>query len=121
MDALNNPLVTYALLVGIGAILTWIGKHIRAGRLRDAVKLAAGTAAGLAYAVQAEAVQKGLPVPSQAEAVSDGVDYINRRVPGALAFFAIPPEDVKAMIRGELGKLLAADPSVTILPVVAKA
>jgi hypothetical protein len=119
MDALNNPLVVYVLLIGIGAVLTWIGKHLRAGRLRDAVKLAAGTAAGLAYAVQAEAVQKGLPVPTQAEAVSQGVDYINRRVPGALAFFKVPPEDVKEMVRGELGKLLASDPTVSVLPVAA--
>jgi hypothetical protein len=79
MAVLNNPLVVYMLLLGIGAILAWIGKHLKEGRLRDAMKLAAGTAAGLAYAVRAEAVEKGLPVPSQAAAVSQGVDYVTCR------------------------------------------
>ncbi len=121
MDVLNNPAVAYVLLLAIGAILAWIGRHLREGKLRDAVKMAASTAAGLAYAYQADRSARGLPVPSQRAAVEVGVDYLAKAMPDALAHFGKSNTDLTDMVTGELGKLLAADPTVTVLPAVAKA
>jgi hypothetical protein len=116
MDALNNPIIAYMLLLAIGAILAWGAKHMREGKLRDAVKMASSTAAGLAYAYQADRKARGLSVPTQHEAVELGVDYLANAMPDALAHFGKSKVDVTEMVTGELGKLLAADPTVSVLP-----
>mgnify|MGYP003623123003 CR=1 FL=1 len=119
MDILNNPAVAYLLLLIIGALLAWIGRHLKEGKLRDAVKMAASTAAGLAYAYRADRAQRGEPVTQRA-AVAVGVEYLSTRMPDAMQHFGIGNEAAIDMVTGELGKLLAADPTVTVLPVVAK-
>jgi hypothetical protein len=119
MAVLNNPAVAYLILLGIGGILAWIAKHLRDGWLRTALKLAAGTAAGLAYAYRAEQAQQGVSV-SQRAAVSVGVDYLAKAMPDALQHFGKSQADVTDMVTGELGKLLAVDPNVSVVPVVVK-
>jgi len=116
IEALNNPLIAYLILLGIGAILAWAATHMREGKLRDAVKMAAGTAAGLAYAYQVDRAARGMPMPTQAAAVALGVEYLAKQMPDALAHFGKTSEDMTDMVKGELGKLLASDPTVSVVP-----
>jgi hypothetical protein len=113
---LDSPIVVWILLAGIGGVLTWGANHLKEGKLRDAFKMAAGTAAGLAYAYQANQAAQGLPIPSQQAAVNVGVAYLAKSVPGIVAHFGKSGDDLADTVTGELGKLLAVDPNVTVVP-----
>jgi len=115
---LNSPVVIWVLLAAIGGVLTWGANHLKEGKLRDAFKMAASTAAGLAYAYQANQAAQGLPVPSQQAAVALGVNYLARAMPDTIKHFGKSTDDLADTVTGELGKLLATDPNVSVAPVV---
>lgn len=47
-------------------------------------------------------------------ALASAAAYVARSVPDTLAKLGVTPEHVQAMVAGELGKLLAVDPTVSV-------
>jgi hypothetical protein len=100
--------IVAALLVPVfGYGLALLRKHM----VRSTVLRAVARGAGEAYLVMLEQ-QRG--VAGARSAVEAGADYVIDRVPAAMASAGVNGEDVRQMVRGELGKLLAADPGVKV-------
>ena len=97
-----GQLIAPALVPVIGYLLallrTW---HINATVLR-----AVARGAGAAYLSMVES-RRGVT-----SAVDAGAAYVETRVPDTLRKAGLDSGAVKQLVRGELGKLLAADPTV---------
>lgn len=117
MQGFLTTLLTWAALLAVPAGLAWIGKHVRSDTLRGAVNDAAARAGGIAYAfLQSQTAIGGNP--SMNNAIDQGVDHLRTSLPGAIAALGIAGPVLANMVKGELGKLLAADPNVSVGPAV---
>jgi hypothetical protein len=54
--------------------------------------------------------------PPLEDLLSNAIDEVRDRLPGPLARVPVSHKDIRKMIEGEFGKLLAADPNVTVAP-----
>lgn len=114
MELALSLISTLGLGVGLPLIVAWIGRHVSNAALRDALDMAVKRAGGIAYDYMA--ARAGGMTTSQAriQAVNAGYDYLANSVPDILRSFGVQPETMKEMVHGELGKLLAVDPNVTV-------
>jgi hypothetical protein len=116
------PLVSVVLTVLVGWLTREIVNHtalknnaILAGKVQDA----ATRAAGIAYNVIVAQASHINDQPVRNVALAQGVAYLNTMLPDTLKVLGVTPDKAAAMVEGELGKLLAADPNVAIPPVPA--
>jgi hypothetical protein len=81
------------------------------------LEVAAEAAAGVAYQYAAAKMQTnatGLASPDvHQSAINAGVAYVAQHMPTTLSSLNVSPEKMADMINARLGKLLAADPSVS--------
>lgn len=120
-----QPLLPYAgaILSGLAGwlaiqLLAWLRLSSNQA-MAQAVTAAAGRAAGLAYqllATQVEGPLSGAAIKQQA--LARGVGYLASAMPDFIRRLGLTPERVQLMVEAELGKLLAADPSVRSAPLV---
>lgn len=94
-------------LFGLG--LVWLRQH----KVNTTVVEAVGRAAGEAYKQMVQAGAGATPATLNA-AVAQGKDYLLASIPSALKAAGVTPEGAAQMVSGELGKLLAVDPSVSV-------
>ncbi|HVB67999.1 MAG TPA: hypothetical protein VNE67_09110 [Acetobacteraceae bacterium] len=91
--------------------LVWLRRH----KINTTVIEAVGRAAGEGYK-QLVAANGGAGPVSLAAAVAQGRDYLLKRIPATLKAAGVTPEGAAQMVSGELGKLLALDPTVGVGP-----
>jgi hypothetical protein len=100
--------------VGVG-ILGWIGWLAHKAWLRQLVIGAASRGSGIIYEYLA-ARSDGLdPQVARQRAFAEAMAYMRQSVGGAIRSLGVTGETVENMVRGELGKLLSSDPTVTIV------
>lgn len=90
--------------------LVWLRQH----HINTSLLAAAGQAAGEAYK---QMVTAGAPVTDAASlnaAVAAGVEQMLANLPAALERAKMTPATAAAMVSGELGRLLAIDPTVGV-------
>ena len=110
--AASAPLITAFIFQRLG-----VQKNSAAAQVVD---MAVQRAGGLAYAfLSKEATGSPHSIDMQNAAVAVGLTHVAAAIPAALTTLGITPEAVSRMVTGELGKLMAADPGVTIGPVAA--
>lgn len=81
---------------------------------------AASRGAGLAYHILAVESAGVGDVAIHNVALARAANYVTQSAPAALAALGVTPDHVADMVRGELGKLLAAHPGVAMVPVAQK-
>lgn len=108
------------VLTGLAAwVARWIVGHLRlqADSLAAQAILAAATrGAGLAYSALATQASHIGDQPLRNVAVGRAVGYVTTSVPGYLARLGVTPDRLQQMVEAELGKLMAADPTISIAP-----
>jgi len=94
-------------------LLAWLGSIAAKWHINSTVLRAVARGAGVAYLALLEERRGtgGLP-----QAIAQGASYVEARVPDYLGKLGITSDRLDGMVRGELGKLLAADPSIKIGP-----
>jgi hypothetical protein len=90
--------------------LVWLRRH----KINTMVIEAVGRAAGEAYKQMVQSGASASNPASLAAAVAEGRDYLLTRIPDTLKAAGLTPEGAAQMVSGELGKLLAIDPSVGV-------
>ena len=103
-------------LVAVPVLLAWIGKHVSNSFVRAALNDAIERAAKGVYGAIATQGSDVRNVTITNSAIASAVSDVVRLMPAALATFGWQPDDVHAAIRKELGGLLAADSTVTVMP-----
>jgi hypothetical protein len=94
------PLIAYGLAL------------LRRWGINQTVLAAIGRGAGAAYAELLRARDGATPAAIE-RAVDAGAEYVERRIPATLGKAGLPNTDsVRDVVRAELGKLLAADPTI---------
>jgi hypothetical protein len=107
-----------AVIATVGAALaTWVTLHVRSALIRYAINMAVKRAGGLAYETLASAEGGLRNIVLKNRALEAGANYLIAQVPGLLRKAGIEHSRLGQMVRGELGRLLAADPTVTVVPV----
>ena len=128
-QGLVNQIMPYASIV-ITALAAWVANAVvgylntHANFLDAQTKAslcaqiadASSRAGGLAYQVMAQAAGHLADYKTQNVALDTGVAYLNNSFPDAIKTLGLTPDHLQAMVSGELGKLYAGDPSVTIPP-----
>lgn len=100
-----------ALVPGLFALgLVWLRQH----HVNATVIAALGRAAGEAYKHLVQSGGLATDPTSLAAAIAEGRDYLLARIPDALQAAGITPEAAAQMVSGELGRLLAVDPTVSV-------
>lgn len=103
------------VLALIGSVATalfgWLVQVMRKHNINTTIIEALGRAGGLAYAELVKSNKLG-QAKSISEAVKVGEDFMRDQVPDAMKSAGVTPNAVSKMVTGELGKLLAADPTV---------
>jgi hypothetical protein len=98
------PLIAYGLAL------------LRRWGINQTVLAAIGRGAGAAYAELLRARDGATPAAIE-RAVDAGAEYVEKRVPDTLPKAGFVNTDaVRQAVRAELGKMLAADPSVSVKP-----
>ena len=118
------PLVQAAVLAAVPLLLVWLRQHMvlmQDATLSGSIADCVGRGAGLTYQMLATAGGSVGSVALTNSAVAHGVQYVMQSMPDALKRLGVTPDHVGAMVTAELGKLLAADPNVSIAPPVAPA
>jgi len=92
--------------------LVWLRRH----KINTTVIEAVGRAAGESYKQMVQSGASASNPASLAAAVAEGRDYLLKRVPDTLKAAGVTPEGAAQMVSGELGKLLAIDPTVGVGP-----
>lgn len=100
-----------------GTVAAFLVKRFRlqnnalmAGQIAEASK----RAAGLAYHFLLANAGTISHVAIHNVAIAQGVNYVTAGFPEALAAVGVTPDHVANMVTGELGKLLALDPTVSV-------
>lgn len=125
------PVLQIVGIVGLPAIAYYVNRgllilaaHTKL-RLTDQQRAlvlgAASRGAGIAYDALASYTLGTDPAKVREKAFKAGVDYMAGAAPAAIAALGISNATVENMVRGELGKLLATDPAVTVAPVLTAA
>lgn len=107
------------LSAAVPILLVWLDRHLKlsansvlAADLRGLVQ----SGAGLAYHELAALAQHNADPLIKDAAISKGVAFVASAAPTVVAALGLSPTDVAAMLTGELGRLLAADPAVSAGP-----
>lgn len=95
-------------------VLGWVGWLARKAWLRDMVIGAAGRASGICYEYLAARSHGVSSDQARRDAFAAAVSYMHSSVGPALASLGVSGDTVENMVRGELGKLLSADPTVSV-------
>jgi hypothetical protein len=90
--------------------LVWLRQH----QINTTVIEAVGRAAGEAYKQMIQSGTVATSPASLAAAVAEGRAYLLARIPDTLKAAGLTPDAAAQMVSGELGKLLAIDPTVGI-------
>lgn len=128
-DAVTWGDVVQPLLPFAGAVLSglagWLAIRVLAWlnlsgnqAMAQAVTAAASRAAGLAYQVLATQVDRLGAAEIKQQALARGVGYLSATMPDFIRRLGLTPERLQLLVEAELGKLLAADPSVRSAPLV---
>lgn len=104
-----STLAAGAVSVGFGYGLNLLRKRGMDTRFFEAV----GRAGGVAYSALLSARGSPTDPAALAQAAQAGAAYLIDRVPQLIQARNLQPADVTQIAGGELGKLLAADPSIT--------
>lgn len=118
MHDVTMVLVWLALL-SAPACFTFVASHVRNANLRDTLNAAAARSGGIAYAALTQPSAIGLQ-SSFDQAIDRGVDHMRTSLPGTLQSLGVTGPVLENIVRGELGKLLAQDVNVSVVPTVAK-
>lgn len=120
---MTNPLLStiaqLALGFGVPLLLFWIGSHMKDANTRAAFNAAAARAGGLAYDAMTRQVRvppTDVPVGGvRIAALNQAVDYLRATMPETLGNLGLFEDEgkLRSLITGELGKLLATDPTVS--------
>lgn len=102
------------IVAALVPLAAWLLSMMRRAAIRDTVLRAVVRGAGAAYMSLLEDKAQGVTPATVARAVDDGAAYVESRVPASLPKVGLDTEAVRTMVRAELGKLLAADPGVTV-------
>lgn len=103
-----------AVALAIGAPLSiWLNRHLGVTIPQATIDAAAKRAGGIAYdAIIAAGGRVNDPV-IHGQALAAGLDHLTRSVPGALQKLGVTDDAAARLVRGELGRLLAVDPTVS--------
>lgn len=82
--------------------------------LVHSVTAAASRAAGLGYNWLLTEARGIPPIEMKNQAISRGADYVLQRLPGYTKQLGLTHEAIARIVEGELGKLFAIDPNVTV-------
>lgn len=85
--------------------------YARKWKINDTVLKAVARGAGAAYLTMLEE-RRG--TAGLAQAVDAGAAYVEQRLPATLVKAGLDTDSVRQMVRAELGKMLASDPTVQI-------
>jgi hypothetical protein len=119
MQPIVTSLLTWGCLLGMPVVLGWLARHMRNASLAQTLDAAAGRAGGIAYAyLQSQAAIGG--TPSMNIAIDQGVDHLRQSMPQVISTLGVIGPVLTNMVKGELGKLLAQDPNVSVGPAVRK-
>jgi hypothetical protein len=110
LAALLGQIATAGLL----PLAAWLLAMLRRAKINDTVLKAVARGAGAAYMSLLEDRDRGVTPGTIAKAVDDGAAYVEERVTGTLTKAGVDTDAVRSLVRAELGKLLAADPSVKV-------
>lgn len=102
------------LAAGLLPLAAWLLAMLRRARINDTVLRAVARGAGAAYMSLLEDRGQGVTATTIDRAVDAGAAYVESRVPATLPKAGVNTDAVRDLVRAELGKLLAADPSVKI-------
>ena len=102
--------------VGMGFVLpivsAWAASRFKNQTTREIVYAAAQRAGGIAYEYLANRAAGMNPLDARSRAVLEGMKYLEMTIPDAINALHITDETKRGMVMGELGKLLAIDPTV---------
>lgn len=82
--------------------------------LVQSVTAAASRAAGLGYNWLLTETRGMAPVELKNEAIRRGAEYVQQRLPDYTRQLGLTEEAIRRIVEGELGKLFAVDPNVTV-------
>jgi hypothetical protein len=121
-----SPLITAFVSfagVAIPAIGIWLSTLIKQKLKLDAssadsllIDNAVQRAGGLAYNTMVELAGTVPTIPLKNAALAAGINHVMASIPDALARKGLDNATLTRMVTGELGKLLASDPSVSVAP-----
>ncbi|MBU6499788.1 MAG: hypothetical protein KGJ41_02670 [Rhodospirillales bacterium] len=106
-----------ALTASVPYVAPAIRRYLHVSLSADQARLitqAAGRGAGIAYAFLASNDAAFSHVEIRNVALAKGVNHVLASFPDALAQLGVTPAHVQSMVEAELGRLLAADPSVKL-------
>jgi hypothetical protein len=102
-------------LAAMPVVLAWVGNHVHNQTLRDTADQAIERAAGIAYHYLATRLAGTNVQTARQQAVDEGVDYLRQMIPDTLRKLGITDGNkLQAIVKAQLGKLLATDPNVTV-------
>ncbi len=124
MDSAASQILAVALPI-VGLVLTYVVRTgIAAFERRTAIHLtdqqrmllvnAGERAGGIAYDFLASRSSGMDPETAREHAFEAGIAYVKTVAPAAIAALGIPETAVQDMVRGQLGKLLAVDPNISV-------
>jgi hypothetical protein len=113
-----TTILFWLALISAPAFMTFIASHVRNAALRDTLNAAASRAGGIAYAFLQQQTAQGVAMPSVEQAISLGVNHLRTATPDTVGSLGISGLALENIVRGELGKLLAADPNTVAAPKV---
>lgn len=104
--------------IGLGIVLpvalAWIGAHVRNTALRNALDMGLKRAGGIAYDYLSSRASGLSASSARMAAINAGIDYVAAALPDTVRSAGVTPDVLRNMVTGELGKLLAVDPGVTV-------
>ncbi len=100
--------------IGVG-ILGWVSWLAHKAWLRQLVIGAASRGSGIIYEYLAARADGLDPQVARGRAFAEAMAYMQQSVGGAIRSLGVTSETVENMVRGELGKLLSTDPTVTVV------
>ena len=115
-DIINGalPYVQTVILAILPVIATWAAAELRRRGVNDTVVQALGRAGGEAYKQLVTKSATITDVTSLENAIHTGTAYMQKMIPDTLHNAGITPDAIGSMVSAELGKLLAADPTVSV-------
>jgi len=107
-------LLTAAVPVLIGYLHRWLGIQADS-RAAAVVNLAVERGAGLIYREAATGMDVLAKSSAMASLTNTAAGQVMARIPDAAARLGVTHEHVRQMIQSELGRLLAVDPTVSVI------
>ncbi len=112
--------VASAVLSGaVPIVLVWLDRHLKISAnsaLGADLARFVETGAGLAYHELASLAAHNADPLIKDAAIAKGANFVAATAPRLVAALGLTPADVAAMLTGELGRLMAADPAISAGP-----